>query len=270
MPANPVQPTRPPSKRQPSSVVVYKSAGGMDLRAHVFAPGSIDRKERRPAFLFFHPGGWQMGEPAWGYDVCHRYASSGMVAVSFQYRLSTVGGCTPVEAVLDAKSAVRWTRQHADELGIDASRILVFGISAGAHLAACAAMLPGPDEPGDNLTFSSAPEALVLQSAPLNIAIESHFAELLQGKHKPEDFSPLHHVRPGLPPFCLIHGTDDEIVPYPSVSEFVAKMQEAGNSCELHTFAGTDHFFSSRSDQRRATHLMDQFIISLGYGKRDD
>ena len=64
---------------------------------------------------------------------------------------------------------------------------------------------------------------------------------------------------------CFVHGTADEIVPYDSVKEFVVRMREAGNLCELHTFEGTDHFFTKKSDQVEALNKMDGFLRGLGY-----
>ena len=249
MPLDPTQLGPPPSRYKPDRLWTYKTVGDMELTAHGFSPDDVQPSDRRAAFVFFHPGGWSMGEPAWGYDISHRYAGFGMVAISFQYRLSAVGGYTPVEAVSDAKSAIRWTRRHARILGIDPNRLVASGVSAGAHLALCAAMLSGPDDPGDDLAFSPVPNALALQCAPVNSASDRQFVELLQGRGRPEDYSPASHVRSGLPPMCFIHGTADEIVPYDSVKDFVTRMQEAGNICELHAFEGTDHFFTKKPDQ---------------------
>ncbi len=259
MPVDP-QSGPPPSRQKPDRIWTYRTVGDVELKAHAFFPKDAHPGDERGALAFFHPGGWSMGEPAWGYDICHHYAHLGMVAVSFQYRLSALGGTTPVEAVSDTKSAIRWARQHASTLGIDPSRLAASGVSAGAHLALCAAMAIGPGDPGDNEALSPIPNLLVLQSAPVGSASDGHFVGLLQGRCRPEDYSPAHHVRSGLPPMCLIHGTADEIVPYDSVKEFVARMREAGNLCELHTFEGTDHFFSKRSDQVDALKAMDAFI----------
>jgi acetyl esterase len=265
MPSDPAQSGPPPSRHKPDRLWTYKTAGDMELKAHGFSPDDARPGDGRAAFLFFHPGGWSMGEPAWGYDISHHYARFGMEAISFQYRLSSVGGYTPVEAFSDVRSAIRWTRQHANTLGIDPNRVVAGGVSAGAHLALCAAMLSGPDDPGDDPTFSPVPNALALQCAPVNSASDPHFVELLQGRHRPEDYSPATHVRSGLPPVCFIHGTNDEIVPYDSVKDFVRRMQEAGNMCELHTFEGTDHFFTRKSDQVEALKQMDAFLLGLGY-----
>jgi acetyl esterase/lipase len=158
---------------------------------------------------------------------------------------------------------MRWTRQYSHAFGIDANMVLAGGISAGGHLAACTAMIPGMDDPDDDMSYSPVPQALALQSAPVNLGLDDHFLELLQGRGKPEDLSPAHHVKAGLPSMCLNHGTADEIVPYDSVKEFALSMQEAGNTCKLNTFEGADHFFMKRTDQIRAIKLMDEFVAAF-------
>lgn len=261
MPENPIEMSPPPPKHQPDEIRTYKEVKGIELKAHFFFPEDLPGTGERTVFVFFHPGGWEMGEPAWMYDISHRYAAAGLIAISFQYRLSAKGRFTPAEAVSDACSAVGWTRRHAAELGIDPNRIVAGGISAGGHLAACAAVLPRPDD----ADVRTAPDALALQSAPVNPALDSHFVDLLQGREKPETYSPAHHVRPGLPPMCLIHGTADEIVPYDSVQDFAVRMREAGNRCDLHPFEGTDHFFMKNPNPSRITELIDDFLSGLGY-----
>jgi acetyl esterase/lipase len=253
----------PPSKHKPDKVKVFKNVSGKELKAHIFFPENFNQPDIRPAFVFFHPGGWTMGEPEWGYDLCHHFSKFDMVAISFEYRLSAISGYCPAEAVLDAKSAMRWTRQHAPEFGIDSNRVIAGGISAGGHLAACTAMISGVDDPEDNRSYSPVPQALALQSATVNPAIDGHFLQLLQGRVKPEELSPAHHVKAGLPPMCLVHGTADEIVSYDSVKEFAFEMEKVGNNCKLHTFEGVDHFFMNKSAQRRAIKLIDEFVTAF-------
>jgi len=269
MPLDLTQVGPPPSIHKPDRIWTYKTVGDMELKAHGFSPRDVRQTHGRAAFLFFHPGGWSTGEAAWGYDLCHRYAVSGMEAISFQYRKSSAGGYTPVDALLDAKSAIRWTRKYAAMLGIDPSLVVGSGISAGAHLALCAAMLLGGDDPGDDQAFSPVPNALALQCAPVDSASDPQFVELLQGRYSPRDYSPASHVRSGLPPMCLVHGTADEIVPYDSVKEFVGAMEAAGNLCELYTFEGTDHFFTKKSDQVEALKMIDGFLRGLGYIEKE-
>lgn len=252
------------ASRGPDRIQVYKAKEGKELTAHIFSPGKAVHDGPDPVFTFFHPGGWSMGEPQWGYDLCRHYASKGMPAISFQYRLSSKGGFTPVDALEDARSAIRWTRKNAEELNIDPEKVIAGAISAGAHLAASAAAIDGFDDPDDDLGISPVPNALALQSACLNTVIVEDFAFLLQGRAEPEDLSPYHHLKAGMPPMCLIHGTADDLVPFESVREYAEKSVALGNRCDLYPFEGTDHFFGN-VDGAEVFRLIDEFFESLGY-----
>ena len=72
----------PPSKHRPDSVKAYKSIEGKTLTAHIFFPKDFSKSESIPGYLFFHPGGWTMGEPEWGYDICRHISKLGVVAIS--------------------------------------------------------------------------------------------------------------------------------------------------------------------------------------------
>jgi acetyl esterase/lipase len=254
-----------PSEFKPDEIRVYKTVDDNELGAHIFFPKEDGALGKRPGFTFFHPGGWSMGMPEWGYDLCQHFANLGMVAVSFQYRLSSPTGYTPIDAISDVKSALRWTREQANELNIDPGQVVAGAISAGAHLAACAAMIPGYNEPNDNPDISPVPDALILQSACLNPTIVSEFSDLLQGRDRPENCSPSHHIKAGLPPMCLIHGTADVIISFDSIKEFAEKTREMGNRCDLHPFEGTDHFFTQNVESSSVLKLTDKFLASLGY-----
>ena len=75
------------------------------------------------AIVFFFGGGWVGGTPKQFFPHCTYLASRGMVAISAEYRVKDRHGVTPLECVLDGKSAVRWVRAHASELGIDPTLI---------------------------------------------------------------------------------------------------------------------------------------------------
>ena len=254
-----------PSEYKPDEIRIYKTIDDSEMTAHVFLPKENRKPGKRPGFVFFHPGGWSMGMPEWGYDLCQHYANLEMVAVSFQYRLSSPGGYTPIDAISDVKSAIRWTREQAYDLNIDPGQVIAGAISAGAHLTACAAMIPGYNDTNDNPDISPVPNALLLQSACLNPTIVGEFSDLLQGRDRSENCSPYHHVKAGLPPMCLIHGTADNIISFDSIKEFAKKTREAGNRCDLHPFEGTDHFFTQNVESNSVFEVMDEFLSSLGY-----
>jgi len=127
--------------RDNHKTAIYKTIKNIQLEAIIFNHDEIEHNNKRTAFLFFHGGGWSVGKPEWGEARCEHYASLGMVGISFEYRIRERHGTTPVESIADAKSAVRWVRKNATQLGIDPDKIIVCGFSAGGHLAACTAMI---------------------------------------------------------------------------------------------------------------------------------
>ena len=87
-----------------------------------------------------------------------------MVAISADYRVKSRNQTTPFECVKDGKSAIRWVRQHAAELGVDPDRIVAAGGSAGGHVAACTGVIEGINEDGEDAAIRSVPNAMILFS----------------------------------------------------------------------------------------------------------
>jgi len=246
---------------------VYKQVGHVKLTAHLFLSESEAGVAPRPVVAFFHGGGWVDGTPLWGYSWCQRLCEHGLAAVSFAYRLVDQLTVTPLESIQDARSALRWLRSHAVELGINPRQIIASGFSAGGYLAACTALLEGFDDPQDDQQISACPDALILVSTPLNICADDWFVELLNGRYTCQEVSPASHIRPGLPPVALFHAGQDEMVAYASVAQFVEQMRLAGNLCELFSYPHSDHFLGGPESPLRLeiVERMAQFLISLGY-----
>lgn len=109
---------------------VYKQVGDTKLFAYVFEPAA-GAKTNRPAIVFFFGGGWTSGTPKQFEEHCRHLASRGMVAITADYRVKSRQGVKPVSCVADAKSCIRWVRQHAAQLGVDTKRIAAAGGSGG-------------------------------------------------------------------------------------------------------------------------------------------
>ncbi len=173
-----VLPTPAGDTTQPQLVPYKTPAGSAPLDLHVFTPPT-GPAAMRPAVVFFFGGGWTTGTPLQFYTECRHFAAQGDVAITADYRISsTHAGATAFDSVADAKSAVRDLRSHATELGIDPQRIVAAGASAGGHLAAAAALLPGLDDPSDDPTVSARPDALqlwypVIDNGPTGYAYSS-------------------------------------------------------------------------------------------------
>lgn len=156
------QPTAPAQKS-----FTYKKAQQLDLNIVVHYPPGWKKTDRRPGIVFFFGGAWTNGTIKAFERQADYLANRGMVAARADYRVKSRQGVTPKECVEDAKSAIRWFRQNAAKLGVDPDRIVGAGGSAGAHIAACAALTPGLDAEGEDTTISSKPNALVLFNPPL-------------------------------------------------------------------------------------------------------
>ena len=95
-----------------------------------------------------------------------------MVTVRADYRVLNIHGTSPDKCVEDGKSAIRWVRDHAEELGIDPDRIVASGGSSGGHVAACTWMVDGLEAEGEDLNVSSKPDLLVLFNPVMSTTID--------------------------------------------------------------------------------------------------
>ena len=252
---------------------IYAVRGTVDLSAYVFAPPDPGDGVSG-AVVVFHGGGWSVGDATWAFPTARHFATRGMVGVAVQYRLSDQGAVTPLEAMADARDVIRWMRVNADTLGIDRERIAAYGWSAGAHLAACAAIFGGGDA---DYLVSSSPNALVLESPAVSVARDAWFQRLLGERAYVRDVSPDEHVRAGLPPTLILQGDVDTVTPLAGVSRFCDLMRAAGNVCELHVYEGYGHLFTPagipddgvpQSDpgvSAEAAARADEFLRSLGF-----
>ena len=227
---------------------VYKAVGASTLKLDVFYTDQSFERKDNTAIVFFHGGGWAFGSPSEFFTTCERYARMGIVTFSVEYRLCSENGVTPhktispIECVMDAKSAIRWVRGNAPRLHIASNKIVVAGQSAGGHLALCTAMIDDYNEKSDDLGISCRPNAILLFSACVN-AVEGWCDRLLAGRRTNIwSISPAHNMKGGLPPMIDFHGTDDEQVPIWTAQFFETDMKKAGNYFELHQFKGKKHY----------------------------
>jgi acetyl esterase len=165
--------------------------------------------------------------------------------------------------VKDGKSAIRWVREHATELGVDPDRIVAAGGSAGGHVAACTGVIEGFEEAGEKTAISSIPNAMILFNPVLDTTGKGYGAQ----KFKPEqqtELSPCHHVRKGIVPTLVLHGTADKTVPFENAERFSKLMKDAGNECLLVPFEGKDHGFFNGSSFRKGNGDAD-FDLTIKY-----
>jgi acetyl esterase/lipase len=223
---------------------VYKTKGLKKLKLHLYQPTERNDIEKLPAIIFFHGGGLRERH-TWEFEPQSKYLiERGMVAVLATYTIERHGR-TQFESIADAKSAIRWVREHADELGIDKNRIAAGGGSAGGYLAACTGLINNLDEPDEDLSISSIPNALVLFNPRLALPeigdppLSKKDIRYLNGRAV-EEVSPFHNIHKGAPPTIVFQGTADKSA---SPGRFCEEMKNYGNACEVVLYEGREHGF---------------------------
>jgi len=256
---------------QQSEGYVYKTVQGTDLGAYVFRAAEEGAPAQgRPVALFFHSSTWDNGLVSQFAPHAIYFASRGITGILLDYRVTArFPGCTPLDAAADARSAVRWVREHAKELGVDPQRIAGCGGSAGAHAILSAALLKDGDDPADDISISCAPDAFVLFSPILDTSPKGVFSERFGDAKTARRASLMKLVRRKLPPMLIIHGTQDRVVPYEHSLRFKKKNWWRRNECHLLPYEAQGHgFFNFNFDVRLYEHTlndMDRFFTALEY-----
>lgn len=259
---------------QPDKSVIYKTVDKVKLKMDVFLPNKHPVTAQAPAVVFFFGGGWNGGTTKQFFEQARYLNQFGVVSFCADYRVRSRHKTTPFECVADGKSAIRWVRKHAKEYGVDPDRIIASGGSAGGHVAACTGLVPALDEPDEDQSISSVPNAMVL----FNPVLDTTKKGFGNSRFKPENekqLSPCHLIRRGTAPTLLFHGTADKTVPFENAERFARLMNEAGNRCQLERFEGAGHGFfnglffrpKSKSDQpyQATMKTFVQFLRSLEY-----
>jgi acetyl esterase/lipase len=251
--------------------VVYATPPGFrPLRLDLYAPSG--RGATRPLVVYVHGGGWRSGHTRhagafadWP-RVLASVARKGYVVASIEYRLS--GEARFPAALEDVKAAVRWLRSRAGELGIDRSRAVIWGGSAGGHLAALAAatcdvpeLAPKYAEPALQKE-SDCVQGLVAWYGVFDARAGAEGITAADANAPPASFlgcspdacpdaaqlaSPITHVAARHPPTLLIHGEDDRVVPVAQSRAFHAALEARGVRSRLIVVPGVDHSFIGKS-----------------------
>ncbi len=273
----------------PPEVIPYANRGGQELVLNTFRPAGLKPGETRPAIVWIHGGAWIGGNTDGFMPLARYFASRGMVAFNITYRLAKPGETGVGDCIADCRSAVRYIRAHAAELGVDPNRIAVIGDSAGGHLAAALGTLPGFDHPDDDVKISSRPDVKILCNPVLDLKEDDwiRFAvggpALADRKTTPRPdspeavataraLSPIDHVAPGQPPALILHGRADHVVPLSQAERFLAAARAAGNRCELivlednigHAFIIAGYRWPE-SVVVDAVRRVDEFLAALGW-----
>jgi acetyl esterase/lipase len=249
----------------------YKQIDTVALKLYVKNPEGFGNKKNYPVIVFFFGGGWNSGKVSQFEPHANYFSSRGMIAVLADYRVKSRHQTTPFDAVADAKSVIRYLRQHAAQLRIDTSKIVASGGSAGGHLAAAAATVPGLNDASDNLKISCKPNALVLFNPVFDNGPSGYGSDRFGDRYL--EISPMHNIKKGTPPTIAFLGTKDDLIPVETAQGYKQKMEEAGCRCDLFLYEDQKHgFFNYRDSSKEGSHYFsetvfqaDLFLESLGY-----
>ncbi len=248
--------------------IIYKKIDSTQLEMRIFLPSQVDSTYNYPAMVFFSGGGWfncslKQFEPQARY-----FAERGIVCFLVEYRVWSTHRASIFDCIADAKSAVRYLKENDQKYKIDKDKIIAVGGSSGGHLAAATAMTNGYDDPNDDLSISSKPQALILFNPVIDLGpSDAEVYGWIDEKYK--DLSPLHNIKPDTPPTIMFYGTEEGGISMEASAYFCAAMKAVGSRCDLFLYEGQEHgFFNydrSKVYYKKTTLEADKFLISLGY-----
>ena len=213
-----------------------------DLHMSIIQPWG-EPKRLYPVIVWVCGGGWRtMDRSAWLSELSW-FAKRGWAVASPEYR--TVNEKPLPAALCDIKTAIRYLRSHAKQYGFDPGRIAVMGESAGGHLAALTG-LTGDDprfQDGDCPGVSDRVGAVVDWYGPVSedILLEHCRKDAAPGDGQALPLSPLQYIDGHTPPFCILHGTEDSLVPIAESERFFGALRSRGVPARFYAVAGAGH-----------------------------
>ncbi|WP_066914887.1 alpha/beta hydrolase [Mycobacterium interjectum] len=237
----------------------------------------LDRGGRAPVLLQVPGGAWMVGNKrGQAHPLMSHLAELGWICVAINYRLSPRS--TWPDHIVDVKRAIAWTKEHIAEYGGDPHWIAITGGSAGGHLSSLAALTPNEArfQPGfedaDTRVQAAIPfygvydfgsrEAMHPLMAPI-VAKRVFKLSLTDAGEPFRVASPITHVREDAPPFFVLHGTNDSLIPVEQARRFTARLRAVSRQpvayaelpCAQHAF---DIFGSARA--AHAAVAVEQFL----------
>ncbi|HOX39803.1 MAG TPA: alpha/beta hydrolase [Candidatus Brocadiia bacterium] len=267
--------------------VVYGEAGGAGLVMDVFSPAQTGGPARGLGIICVTSGGWNsdraMVENYRNLGTFDAFCSRGYTV--FAARPGSVPVFTAIEMLDNVRAGIRYVKDRAGEYGIAPDRIGLFGVSAGGHLACLAAARVEQGDPGAAdplLRHDTVVQAVAAFCPPtdfLNWSPESDVVKLAKGslsfRNKPPEpdqqqmdealraISPVCHVKPGLPPFRLVHGGADSLVPFRQSELLANALRNAGNSVQLIEKPGAEHGWPTiREDVEETAEWFNSMLVS--------
>jgi acetyl esterase/lipase len=270
--------------------LTYAIANNYECKLDLWLPMEV--KKAVPTLIYIHGGGWVSGKREQYALMFLPFIEMGYAVANVQYRMAHVSPAP--SAVQDCRAALRWVIYNAERYGFDTEKLVLFGHSAGAHLALMTGMvdstagfdweIPGgsDSEREEAMWRFYADHKAGNDEMRVRAIIEwsgiTDVNDLMSGPNRKgyalvwlgtvpyaEDLarsvSPLTYVRPGLPPILLIHGDDDPIVPYSHAVRLHQALDEAGVRNLLVTIPGGGHVRFEREQIAKVYALIRDLLV---------
>lgn len=232
-----------------------------------------------PLIIWIHGGGWSGGSKEKPPGL--RFLTHGFALASLNYRFSQ-DAIFPAQ-LIDCKAALRWLRAHAPEYGFDPHHIGVWGASAGGHLVALLGTTGDDKEfdQGENPGVSSRVQAVCDWFGPTDFTqILSHLDDpkhdvadslasqliggpLDQNPEKVQRANPIHYITTNDPPFLIMHGDKDPLVPLQQSRLLAEALQKAGVPVTLRVVPGGGHGGPAFDTPAEKNRLYEFFVKNL-------
>ena len=235
--------------------------GSRPLYGDLYQPETA-KANGNPAVVLVYGGSWRSGERVQQKVYGLSLAKAGFVCLAAEHRFSTEAKW-PAQ-LEDIATAVRWLRAHAAELNVDPTRIAISGNSSGGQLALMIAAVTASNELALDAKqwsgFSHDVSAVCAFYPPTKLyrldatSGDDTVSTLMGADAEPGDLeraSPLTFAAERFPPVLLLSGSDDARVPVEHTYELHEALKQAGNTVELHVFAGQGHAFDADADLAR-------------------
>lgn len=256
--------------------IEYITGGHERNKLDLYLPEKIDSGEKKsnklPLIIWVHGGAWMGGDKRGCPAV--RFVRYGYAAASVNYRLSQ-HAIFPAQ-IEDCKAAVRFLRANADKYNLDTKRFGAWGASAGGHLVALLGTTGDVNdfEKGENLKVSSRVQAVCDYFGPTDFsriadfpstmnhtAADSPEAKLIGGpilenKEACKKANPITYVSKDDPPFLIIHGDADPLVPHNQSELLYEALQKQKIEAKLHIVKGGGHGFKDPAIEK----MVEEFL----------
>jgi acetyl esterase/lipase len=248
--------------------ITYLHASGADLQLDVYQqPG----KTSAPVIVYFHGGAWWKNARPATANGFRSLLSLGFTLVTVDYRLT---GVAPAPAsVQDARCSLAWVKRNAAQYNFDLNEVIAFGTSSGGHLALMAGMLPPKsdidlpecsDQPKIAAIFDfygiTSMSPLLEPGATLKRSASNWLGQSAADPAFAEKMSPLHYVRPGLPPTFIVHGDADPVVPYTQSIQLRDQLTAAAVPVRMFTVPGGQHGKFTQQQSLEVGEALKQFL----------